>query len=121
MTERVRWIEHKGKKIIYLDVSKLNTDEAVRVVRRFGQLVLENKDNADLVSLSNFLEAHIFGEAFDEIKRVSKLVRPYLKKRAVIGITGVKAILYKSVNLFASGTPTKIFNTLEDAKDYLVE
>lgn len=83
MVERVRWIEHKGKKIIYLDVSELHTDEAIKVVRQFEQLVIENNNNSDLVSLSNFTGAHIFGDALDEIKRVAKVVRPYLKKRAV--------------------------------------
>ncbi len=121
MTERVRWIEHKGKKIIYNDFSTLHTDEVIKVARKFEQLVMENKDNDNLMTLSNMTDAHFFGESFDEIKRVTKVVRPFLKKRAVIGITGVKAILYKSVNMFAKGTPTKIFDTFEEAKDYLVE
>ena len=90
MTERVRWIEHKGKKIIYNDFSKLHTDEVILVARKFEQLVMENKDNDNLMTLSNLTDAHFFGESFDEIKRVTKAVRPFLKKRAVIVITGVK-------------------------------
>ncbi|MEN8121413.1 MAG: hypothetical protein ABFS35_13760 [Bacteroidota bacterium] len=121
MVQRVRWIEHKGKKIIYHDLSKLNTDEAVRVVRQFEQFVIKNKDNPALVSLTDFTDAHIFGESFEEVKRVAKLVRPILNKRAVIGITGVKKVLYKAANIFANGTPSKMFNTLEEAKDYLVK
>ncbi|RLD84547.1 MAG: hypothetical protein DRJ10_00850 [Bacteroidetes bacterium] len=121
MTERVRWIEHKGKRIIYNDFSKIHSDEVVRVVRQFEQLVMDSKDTDDIIVLSNMTDAHFFGEAFEEIKRVTKVVRPYIKKRAVVGISGVKSILYKSVNMFARGTPTKMFNTIEKAKDYLVE
>ena len=121
MIERVKWIEHKGKKIIYNDFSKIHSDEVVRVARQFEQLVMDNKDKDDLLVLSIMTDAHFFGESFEEIKRVTKAVRPYLNKRAVIGITGVKAILYKSVNMFAKGTPTKMFDTVEEAKDYLVE
>lgn len=121
MVERVRWIEHKGKKIIYHDLSNLHTDEAIKVLRQFEQLVMENKDNPELVSLTDFTDALIFGDAFDEVKRIAKLVRPILKKRAVIGITGVKKVLYKAANIFASGAPSKMFNTMEEAKDYLTE
>ena len=121
MTERTRWIEYKGKKIIYNDFSKIHSDEVVRVARQFEQLVMENKDKDDILVLSNMTDAHFFGGAFEEIKRVTKAVRPFIKRRAVIGITGVKAILYKSVNMFAKGTPTKMFNTLEEAKEYLAE
>ncbi len=121
MAERVRFIDHKGKQIVYLDFSDMQGDEIVQTVRKFEQLVLENKNNNNLVSLTNFTNARTFGDGLEEIKRVAKEVRPYLDKRAVVGITGVKAILYKMVNLFASGAPTKIFDTLEEAKDYLVE
>ena len=121
MTERVRWIEHRGKKIIYQDLSKLHTDEAIEVLKQYEQLVMENKDNPELLSLTNFTDALIFGDAFDEVKRVAKLVRPILKKRAVIGIAGVKKVLYNAANIFASGTPSKMCNTMEEAKDYLVE
>ena len=121
MAERVGFIDHKGKQIIYLDFSDMQGDAMVQIVRNFEQIVMENKAKGNLVSLTNFTNARTFGEGLEEIKRVAKAVRPYLNKRAVVGITGVKAILYKMVNLFASGTPTKIFDTLEDAKDYLVE
>lgn len=121
MAERVRWIEHKGQKIIYNDFSKIHSNDVITVVNDFEKMIMDNKENNNLLVLSNMNDAHFFGDAFEEVKRVIKTVRPYIKKRAVIGITGVKAILYKSVNIFAKGTPTKIFNTLEEAKDYLVE
>lgn len=121
MAERVRWIEHKGLKIIYNDFSKIHTDDVVQVAKKFEQMVMDNKDNNNLLVLSDLTDAHFFGEAFEEVKRVTKSVRPFIKKRAVIGITGIKKVLYKSVNMFAKGTPTKIFDSFEEAKDYLVE
>lgn len=121
MVERVRWIEHKGKKIIYNDFSKINTNDVIKVVRQFEQIIMANKDKEEILVLSNMTGAHVFGESYEEIKRITKVVRPYIKKRAVVGIMGVKSILYKAVNIFAKGTPTKMFDTIEEAKDYLVE
>ena len=121
MSDRVRFIEHKGRKIIYLDFSNLHGDDLAKVVNEFKQLVLANKNNNRLVSLTNFSNSHIFGEGLSHIKKVAKEVRPYLYKRAVIGITGAKMVLYKTVNFFAGSTPTKLFKTLDEAKDYLVE
>ena len=116
--KRVKLIEHKGKTIIYLDLSGLQGDVIVSIVQRFEQLVMESDDP---LALTNLINARVYGDALAEIKRVAKAVRPHLNKRAVVGITGVKSILYKSVNLLARGVPTKTFDNIEDAKEYLVE
>ena len=116
--ERVKLIEHKGETIIYLNLSGLQGDVIIPMVQRFEQLVMESENP---IALTNLINARVYGDGLEEIKRVAKAVRPHLKKRAVVGITGVKAILYKSVNLFARGVPTKMFDKIEDAKDYLVE
>ncbi len=121
MSDRVKFIEHKGQKIIYLDFSNMHGEDLIHVVHEFEQLVMSNKDNTRLVSLTNFTNSHIYGDGLREIKQVAKRVRPYLHKRAVIGITGAKMVLYKMVNFFAGGSPTKLFTTIEEAKDYLTE
>ncbi len=121
MGDRVKFIEHKGQKIIYLDFSNMHGENLVHLVHEFEQLIMRNKDNARLVSLTNFTGSHIYGDSLKEIKQVAKRVRPYLYKRAVIGITGAKMVLYKMVNFFAGGTPTKLFVSIEEAKDYLTE
>lgn len=116
--ERVKLIDYKDKTIIYLDLSGLQGDVMVEIVRRFEKLVLESENP---ISLTNFIGASVYGDGLEEIKRVAKVVRPHIVKRAVVGITGVKAVLYKSVNLLARGVPTKIFDNIEDAKEYLVK
>ncbi len=121
MNDRVKFIEHKGREIIYLDFSNMYGDDLVKLVHEFEQVVMTNKNNKHLCSLTNFANSHIFGDGLHEIKQVAKRVRPYLYKRAVIGITGAKMVLYKMVNFFAGGTPTKLFKTLEEAKDYLAK
>ncbi|MCF6241473.1 MAG: hypothetical protein L3J74_09035 [Bacteroidales bacterium] len=121
MNNRVKFIEHKGRKIIYLDFSNMHGEDLIKVVHEFEQIVINSRDNKYLCSLTNFTNSHIYGDGLREIKRVAKRVRPFLYKRAVIGITGAKMVLYKMVNFFAGGTPTKLFASIEEAKDYLAK
>ena len=68
MAERVGFIDHKGKQIIYLDFSDMQGDAMVQIVRNFEQIVMENKAKGNLVSLTNFTNARTFGEGLEEIK-----------------------------------------------------
>ena len=55
-----------------------------------------------------------------EIKRSSKLQRPYIKKSAYLGIEGVKKILLAAINRVSS-IGAKAFTDFDKAKDWLSE
>ena len=115
MDRRVRWIEHKGKKIIYLDLQKLADKHYIETLVEFEKFVLENKKNRNLCSLTNVTGARVFGQALLATKRIAKTTRPFLKKQAVVGLSEAKKILAQAVNMFAGSSPTLPFKTEEEA------
>ena len=53
-----------------------------------------------------------------ELKRIGKLTKPYYTKTAIVGVTGMKSILFKAYNAVVKSN-TKSFDTEEDAKEWL--
>ncbi len=120
MEKRVSWINYKDKKIIYMNLSKMAGDEYLKILHEY-ESIMEKQPAKSVLSLTNMKDARVYGETLNETKRVAKKVRPKTIKRAVVGLSATKKILAQAVNIFAGGTPTKPFDSIEDAKDYLVK
>ena len=116
-------ITHKGKDIIYLDYRGLKNPEEFK--KKVGETIkrteyyLENNIK-DILVLTDLTDSYIYGEAPKFLKESTKLARPFVKKSAVIGISGAKRIFLNTVNMF-SGYETKAFQTKEDALDWLIK
>jgi len=118
---RIRWIEHKEKQILYIDYSNfLNTDETIKTIlevndfiKRLGKyelllLVDVRKSNAD---------EKIIVEA---LKNSALIIKPYIKKAAVVGVTTMQQIILTVVNVF-SGLGIKPIDTIDEAKDWIIK
>jgi hypothetical protein len=125
MNERIKWITHKGKEILFMDFSSLSSDEMVKVildVEKYYESDIIPQGKKDLLLLSDITEARVFGDSLNETKRVVKKFRPYSKKSAMVGLSAAKTVLLATINFFAGETKaSKPFATIEEAKDYLVE
>jgi len=53
------------------------------------------------------------------LKETGKQVKPVMEKQAIVGITGLKAILLDAYNRFTESA-SKPFSTQEEAKEWLV-
>jgi len=118
-TEKVSIKTHNGKSYIFLNLAGLSGKDVVDALNEFRTLVLANKF-AHLPSLTDVTDARISGETFDKLKITAKEVRPFLGKRAVVGLSLAKRILANTVNLFAGSQPTKYFDDIEAAKNYVI-
>ena len=56
----------------------------------------------------------------DALKKNAIIAKPYAKKTAVIGVTKTQDVILTVVNMF-SGFGIKPFNTVKEAKDWLIE
>ena len=73
----------------------------------------------ELLILVDVQNSYTDSETMQKMKEDAKLEKPFIKKEAVDGISGLKAILLKAVNMF-SGQDIKAFQTIDEAKDWLV-
>jgi len=115
----IEWIQHKGKRILYVKYSDLSTDEALAQIRKATQTLVDSHDRNNL-TLSDVRDAHIDQDFVDLSKAQGKISKDYTKKAAIVGVEGVRKILLKAVNM-VSGNPREPFSTIEEAKDWLVK
>ena len=92
--DRVRWIEVKGQKILYSDYSNLKTVEEQLEVWRATVAVAKENPGVNYPAILNFTNTAGSAELMEKMKQAitdSGLGQP--RKKAVIGIAGVKNVL----------------------------
>ena len=120
MSDRIKWIEHKGKQILYVDYSNFFDDKAVKVIEELNDFIkkLGKYELLMLVDVRNSYANEKF--TIDALKNSAAMVKPYTKKAAAIGVTKTQEVALTVVNMF-SGLGVKPFDDAEKAKDWLVE
>ncbi len=113
------WINHKGKKILFINYGKLSLPEMLALVKKAAAMIVASGSSENL-TLTDVSDAFVNNEFIAFAKEQSKISLPLTKKSAIVGVTGVKKILLKGVNAFTS-KPRVPFDTVEQAKNWLVE
>ncbi len=121
MEDRVKWIEHKGKKIIFLDYTNLNS----RNKERFFEVLNEAREfilsaGSDLLILVDLRDSYGDSEIMQRMKKDGKDEKHLIHKEAVVGIDGAKEVILRAINLFTKIGITP-FKTIDKAKDWLAE
>jgi hypothetical protein len=119
---RSKWITHRGKQIFYQDFSNLDLEKSDLVkeeLKAVQEVVTSQPENSVLV-LANFIDTPIGRDLMDVLQDSSSLTKRFVRKTAVLGVTGTKRIL---ANMLMSLTRQKLvmFENEEEAKDWLVE
>ena len=114
------WIEHNGMEILYVDYSGLYDEELANATFKVNDFLkkLGKDEILILVDVRNsFANEKLTVEA---LKKNATIAKPYAKKTAVIGVTKTQDVILTVVNMF-TGLGVKPFNTVEEAKDWLIE
>lgn len=113
------WIEFKGKKIIYVNYVGMSKVEMTEMVKKATQMILDAKSD-EVLSLSNVTDCFFDKDLMDTIKTQGAISLPHCKKAAVVGVTGIRSVFLSAANAFWPKS-RKPFDTVEEAKNYLVE
>ena len=117
MSERVKEIHHKGKRIVYCDLSNAKGDE-IRETTNLVDKTIIDKGTRDQLFLVNIKDCLIDRDALTTLKESSIRIRPYLKASASFGLTGLKSMILNIINKFTNLGMTA-HPDMEKAKDYL--
>jgi len=115
--ERIQFIQHKGKQLLHLDLADAKASEVVQLVRD-AMPVIADQPVRSLRTLTDVTNMKFNGEATEALKQFTKHNKPYVIAGAVVGVTGLKQIIYNAVLKF-SGRNLVAFDTLDEAKDWL--
>ncbi|MBN1962221.1 MAG: hypothetical protein JW841_14895 [Deltaproteobacteria bacterium] len=118
MSNRIKWIQYRGKQVLKVDYQGLRGDELLDIMDKVPSFYSGHPLGSVLV-LTDVRNTHADEKTMSAIKNLTKKTKPYEKKSAVIGITGIKGILLSAVKVFASHSIAP-FSDEKEALDWLV-
>ncbi len=120
MTDRI-YIEKKdGKDIIiisHVGLDSINEQKFIDNIEAATQFIKDQ--GKDQLTLIDVTDAFVNTAIVNKFKDAAKISKPYTKKMAVVGVTGIKAIFLNAINLF-SKLEVRPFATIEEAKKWLI-
>lgn len=118
---RSEWIEHNGKQIFYQDFSKLfyNSAALKAELAEVQQIVLAQPKGSVLV-LTDMRDTNVGRDLLPAMNAASAATKDYVKKTAVLGVSGVKRKLADMLTAL-TGQPLKYFDDMTRAKEWLTE
>jgi hypothetical protein len=117
MDDRIRFVEHKSKKILVLDFSHANAVEMQLVLEQVRATVARHAHES-MVTLADFTGATVDHAVATKIKEVLTLDRPFVKKTAWVGAESIPHAFMENFHNFSQREITT-FKTREEAMDWL--
>jgi hypothetical protein len=117
--DRVRFITHKGKQVLFIDMSGLPDPECVLIMEQVKKVVTA-QPKASVVTLTDWKDSDPGRVALTRMKEVAVYDRPYVKRAAFINSEHLPKIHQQHLEAFSQ----RIFAnhvTKQEALDWLVE
>jgi len=118
MEERIRFITHKGRQILFADLTNCTPTELIQLSHLVPTYV-SAEPRGSVLLLGDFTGSRFDRDAFEHLKEAAVLDRPHLKRSAWVGIEALPKVFYQNLKAFSRrDLPT--FRTREEALDFLV-
>ncbi len=118
-SNRVNFIDYKGKQILVADFTNCTSDEVKTVTDHVWRVVTVQPKNTVLL-MADFAGAQFNKDSATRLKEVTTYDRPYVKRAAWVHTASLPKVLYEAIKTFSQREfPT--FETREQALEFLVQ
>jgi hypothetical protein len=115
---QVSWIQHKEKRILYMNYSNSKIGDIVRAVAETKEIV-KKEPPVSVLGIVDVRESPFNTGVSGALKDLAGSNKPYIKMSVVVGVDGLKQVIYKAVLKFTGRKNLLLKNTLDEAKDFL--
>lgn len=115
-SERISFVEHEGHRILLLDLTFCATEEAVKSVQKYRDLVSTQRANS-VLSIIDLTDGQFGLEAIDQMKLVISQNRSYVARVALVGAASLTPEAKYWLPPYSSLPPN--FSTRDDAIDFV--
>lgn len=115
---RTRIITHKGINIFYMDFSNAKSPEETAQIIESSISYIRSKPLGTVVGLTNMENMFFNNEVKSQFATFLKGNKPYMKKSAVFGMSGLARILFNGL-MKITGRDVRSFETMDEAKAFL--
>jgi hypothetical protein len=119
MTGRIQFINHQGKQILSVDLSKCSETQIIGVLHELPEVVTKRPRGSVLI-LTDFTGASFDEEAIRAMKEAAVFDKPYVKRAAWVGTENLPPEYAESVSTF-SRREFPCFKSREEALASLVK
>jgi hypothetical protein len=119
MDDRIHFVEHKGKQILFCDYSHATANQ-MQLLLEHVRITVAKHARESLLTFADFTGAEIDRTVATKIKEVLTLDRPFIKKTAWVGTDEIPHALLEGFHTF-SQRDIATFKTRGEALDWLVE
>lgn len=115
---RVRFIEYRGSRILYIDFSHGTPAEFLEAIET-AERTIAGEPHASLLTLTNAENAMHDRRVTERLKSYVENNKPFVKAGAVVGLNELRKIVFNFLNK-AAGRSLKAFDDIDRAKTWLV-
>lgn len=116
----VGWVEHRGKRILYMNYAFSNFVEIAKAIEDTKALV-KKEPPLSILGIVDVRESPFNREISNALKELAEHNKPYIKMSTVVGVEGIKKVIYSGVIKFTGRKNLILKETLDEAKEFLAE
>lgn len=116
-TGRVKFITHGGAELLHIDFKGCGPDDILAVINE-SKPVIASKPVNSVLTLTDVTDIRFDEAVTNAMKDFTAHNKPYVRAGAVVGVTGLKRIIFEAVIRF-SKRKLSTFGTLDEAKEWL--
>jgi hypothetical protein len=117
--EGIKWITYKGKEILFVDYGVTKSDEdVIKLIAEVGS-TLTSRPQGSILYLTNMNGAHVSPSSMKYYKDGAAVAEKTVKAWGAYGLSAVKKMILDIMKK-TIGMKTTVFNTEEEAKDWIV-
>ena len=118
MRERVKFITHKGRQILLMDLSNATPEEFLATMDEARALIAKQA-KASLRTLTNVTGVRYRSEVGPAVQDFVRHNKPYVIAGAVVGLDALKTIMFNFINR-VTGRSLRAMENRDDAMNWLV-
>jgi hypothetical protein len=116
--DRVRFITHRGREILLVDLTNCTAEDVIESLSEVQRIVTAQPRNS-VLALGDLTGAQFSRAAVTRMKEVAVFDRPHVKRTALVGAQSLPQVFYQALKTFSQREFLR-FETREEAMDWLV-
>lgn len=116
----IKIVNYKGKKIIYQNFSNCSSSQCIAMMED-GKKIFSQQPLGSTLGLVDVTNTNYDTNAVQAMKNYVKANKPFAKKSAVVGVDGLKKILFQGILRFSGRTDIYLADSVEQAKEILIK
>lgn len=117
--DRVRFITHKGKQVLFLDYQGLADEATMLAMVAERKRLVASQPKGSVLTVADLTGARFTKNVIDRIKEANVFDQPYVRRAALVGVDAGQKTQVEAVETFSHHHHAR-FDTVAEALDWVV-